>query len=89
MIIAGTLESGGYSYYCAVNNTIYAAESVVKSLDITFKIIFALDLKYQLECHHIWSCIQKILYAINNPEEKFSISTDTVICKIKDKWNKI
>lgn len=88
MLVAGSKDTG-YSFYCVVNDILYPTESAVKTLDVTFKVIFALDLKYQVECRHVWTCIQKLLYNIDTGNDRFSISTDSVISKIKSEWNKL
>lgn len=88
MLCSGNSETG-YSFYCALNDILYPTESAVKTLDVTFKVIYALDLRYQIQCKHVWSCIQNVLFDIKNQNEKCSISTDIVIAKIKHQVNKL
>jgi hypothetical protein len=57
-----------YSVYC---------KSIVKAIDMVFKICISLNLKYQFSVEPIWFFIQKLLYNINL---KNDLKLPSVVC---------
>jgi hypothetical protein len=64
LVIVGTLLNP-QEILVSIDNVIYKAESIVKAIDMTFKIYMALNLKYQITVEGVWLYIQKYLYDIN------------------------
>ncbi|CAG9818943.1 unnamed protein product [Phaedon cochleariae] len=86
MLVSGL--DGAFSYFCIINDILYETESAVKTLDITYKVIFALDLKYQIQCKHVWQCIEKVIYDMDT-DQSCSISTDIIVNRIRQKMSKL
>lgn len=86
MLVSGVDDN--YSFFCVVNGILYETETAIKTLDVTFKVIFGLDLQYQAQCKHVWQCIEKVFYEMQI-EKNYSISTDIVVNRIKQKMNKL
>lgn len=50
--------------YVSVQENVYIVPSVLKALDVCFKVFHVLQLKYPLECEHLWLFIQLGIYQI-------------------------
>lgn len=59
----------------------YKLDTMLKSLDITFKLHFCLNIPYALESKHVWLFIQQYLYRINTTND---IKSPNVITLMSD-----
>lgn len=56
--------------YVSLDNILYKVPSVLKGLDVCFKIYHVLNLKYVLQSEHIWLFIQWCVYGIDTKFDK-------------------
>jgi hypothetical protein len=75
IILCGNVENITASY-TFIDDQLYMTDSPVKALDLTFKIIFALNTQYSPECCNVWTFIQKYVYEINTDCDKHFSSLD-------------
>lgn len=54
----------GIASYVVLNTIHYACVSVIDAIDLTFKVIFALDVRYLKESEQIYLFLQQYLYDI-------------------------
>lgn len=75
--IVGVVE--GSTYYLILDEIIkYRFDSLTEAIDSSFKMVFCTSLKYQAECSHIYTFLQKYIYKINLKEDIIN----TVILKM-------
>jgi hypothetical protein len=55
------------SYYIRFYDVSYKVPTILKSIDITFKIFQVLNLSYPMESNNVWLFIQKQLFKITTP----------------------
>lgn len=51
--------------YVILNETYYTIETPFKAIDIAFKCMHALDIKYPVECAREWLFLQQAVYDIS------------------------
>lgn len=68
------LVGGNYrsiqSVFIVIDSVRYQANSVLKGLDLLFKIFHVLNAAYPKASEHIWTIIQKCIYKIHTPHDK-------------------
>ena len=64
-IIVGQDKDSIVKSYVRVNAVLFEVESPLRALDITFKIIHALDAQYPKESEREWLFLEKAVYKIN------------------------
>lgn len=76
IIVAGPLKKIT-SRYVVVDNIVYEMPNIIKTVDTCFKIIWALNLEYPIECLPIWQFLQRVIYTFSEkavPKDKVSTS---------------
>lgn len=68
--------------YVVINDIYYKVETPLKAIDIAFKLTFALDTKYPLECAREWFFLQRAIYKISSTNDK-NIADATVLSLIE------
>lgn len=78
--IVGPTLSTIKSYLVIVNpNTFYNLHNILESIDTCFKIIWALNAEYPLDCYGPWYFIQKSFYKLSSPHDKGSTSAESLM----------
>ncbi|CAH1155017.1 unnamed protein product [Phaedon cochleariae] len=49
------------------NNLKFSVGNLLKTVDVAFKLFHVINLKYPVECDHVWMFIQKYVYEISTP----------------------
>ena len=61
-----------HTYYLRVGKISYKFSSVIKAVDISFKLKMCLSLNYANECAQVYLLIQKAIYKIDTEYDKVS-----------------
>lgn len=64
-ILVGQDEDSIEKSFVRVNGILYEVENPLKALDLTFKIIHALDADYPKESEREWQFFERAVYKIN------------------------
>lgn len=59
------------------DNIVYEMPNIIKAVDTCFKIIWALNLEYPIECLPVWQFLQRVIYTFSDkavPKDKVSAS---------------
>lgn len=67
----------------SVNNLVYKAGNITRSVDITYKLFHVLSLKYPVECEHVWYFIQKYVYGMSTPWDKSFIVVEELLSTLE------
>lgn len=67
------------TYYIVFDDIKYNVDTILKAIDVTFKILQVLNLEYPMESKSIWIFIQKYLYKISTPFD-ITLSSVEVMC---------
>lgn len=76
IVVAGPLQKIT-ARYVVVNNIVYELQSIIDAVDSCFKIIWALNLEYPVECLPVWQFLQRAIYKFSEtatPKDKVSSS---------------
>lgn len=71
------------SAYVYIDEPLYRLNNILDAVHLCFKSFFAFDLRYPLECEHVWLLIQKGIYSIDLPTDKTIISVNQVLLSLK------
>lgn len=74
--------------FVRVNRQMYRVNSLLKGIDVCFKVIFALNAKYSVECEQLWLFIQYFMYEIKCPNDKISIGVRTLLNDLSNAMSK-
>lgn len=74
-------DSKVVSTYVVLEYALYQTDSIIHCLDTCFKIFFALNAKYPLDCKPVWMFIQSYVYEIETTVDRIYTS---VQCTISD-----
>lgn len=88
IITVGPSNTDISDIFISVDNTLYKVLSVLKAIDLCFKIFQVFDLEYPIESAHIWLLFQRILYGYENSLDKMTpniMETISDIMSFKDK----
>ena len=55
--------------YVIIDKIQYKCESVLKSIDLLFKLFFVLNIKYPVQSEHIWQLIEHGIFLINDTKK--------------------
>lgn len=62
----------------------YSLSNPIEAVDVCFKLFWALNLKYPLECKAVWYLIQKLIYGISSEFDVQNASVETLLNDIKN-----
>lgn len=86
IIIVGPTLTQIKEYLVWYDNINYKFDSFLMALDITFKLIFALNLKFNLESLQVWQFIQRQMYNITTRyDEKLYSAVNVFITELNQK----
>ncbi|KYN02842.1 hypothetical protein ALC62_06329, partial [Cyphomyrmex costatus] len=71
IIAVGSLQDIS-DFFVAVDNILYKVPSILKAIDLCFKIFQVFDVKYPIESAHIWLLFQRILYTSESSSDNIS-----------------
>lgn len=54
----------------SVDDILYEIPTILKAMDICFKVHFVFDAAYSIECEQVWTFLQQAIYRINTPTDK-------------------
>ncbi|CAG9772730.1 unnamed protein product [Ceutorhynchus assimilis] len=77
---------GGSNFFIQIEDQSFKVDSALRTLELTFKMFYALDLGYPCESEHIWLLIEEILF--NMKPKKKHPSSASVICDLQYHFNK-
>ena len=66
MIMGDTLIAASH-YYVVFDDHMYQMDSLIKAVDICFKVFFIFNLEYPTACADMWVIFQKSFFGINTP----------------------
>lgn len=69
--------------YVVVGNRVYETPSLLKAVDISFKICYALDCRYPVNGHSLWTFIQKAYYSIDIKGNVASCSLNALLGEVQ------
>lgn len=78
VIVGDDFDSIKYSYVI-INEIIYEVETLIKAIDIAFKVMHALDSKYPTECTREWLFLQRGVYDITTSHDKNICDTKVLL----------
>lgn len=70
------------SSYVIIDQNLYKVPSVLKAIDICFKVFHVLHVQYPLECEQIWLFLQKAIYKISTTWDKKIPIVDTFLAEL-------
>ncbi|CAG9763573.1 unnamed protein product [Ceutorhynchus assimilis] len=68
---------GGSNFFIQIENQSFKVDSALRTLELTFKMFYALDLGYPCESEHIWLLIEEILFNMK-PKKKHPSSASII-----------
>lgn len=77
IIVGQDLENINASYV-SVNDFLYLMTSPLEALDVCFKSVFALSVKYSIESRPLWMLLQTFVYDIYTSFDKSSATASTI-----------
>ncbi|KAB0793119.1 hypothetical protein PPYR_12739 [Photinus pyralis] len=84
IVIVGTEIEDPLDIYVRVETQLYKVCSFLKAVDICFKVFFALNARYPIECNQVWLFIQYMFYEIECPSDKKSVGLSTLINDLRN-----
>lgn len=79
IIAVGPSNADISDVFISVDDTLYKVSSVLKAIDLCFKIFQVFDVEYPIESAHIWLLFQIILYGYKNSSDKMTPNiTETI-----------
>lgn len=69
-IIVGTTLGNITDSYCVVATETLRANSPLEALDLTFKAVHSLDLRYSPDAKALWRFLQQAVYKITSPTDE-------------------
>lgn len=69
--------------YVVLNDYAYEVPSLLKAIDLTFKICYCLDCKYPPDAYFLWMLLQKAFYCIDSHGDRVSISLNSIIGEVR------
>ena len=67
--------------FVVVDRRTVKCQSLVRAVDMTFKLFYLLDLEYPWECHNTWDFIQKFIFGLGEGKGRStSASSVTLFC---------
>jgi hypothetical protein len=84
LLFVGPTTDGSISSYVVLDSDIrYNCSSVFDAIDTTFKLIFALDVKYPRESEQIFLFLQQILYDIDENCKQSTVSVNQLLSIVR------
>lgn len=74
--------------YVIVNDVRYKFDSLLKAVDVCYKLIFALNAKYSIECFHVWTFLQRFIYGMNIKKQPSYTTVSNLIIAFNRMSNK-
>ena len=67
--------------FVVIENEVILCQSLLKALDLAFKVFFVLDLNYPAQCNSIWEFFENVVYCIGkrNSSEKSTSQTVKIL----------
>lgn len=75
----GTVES----CHIVIDNTSYKTTGLIRTLDISFKIVMALDAEYNIESKYAYLFLQRFFYDIKTKNDKMTSAISNLIGKLE------
>lgn len=72
MFMVQQTDTSAATFYTTFDGILYQLPTLLKCLDVCFKITQILNLKYNMECSNIWHFIQRKVYNIQTVYDKIS-----------------
>ncbi|XP_023310085.1 uncharacterized protein LOC108905534 isoform X1 [Anoplophora glabripennis] len=83
MVVVGPLQNP-QAFFVVLDNQRYMFNDILTTLDVTFKIFFALDIPFPCECRYLWQTIDQLVYRINaNVDPASSVVLSEIEQKLK------
>lgn len=82
VVVGETLREAAASYV-SVDDVLYKIDSVIKAIDVCFKIFHVLHVKYPPECSLVWLLLQKGIYRMSTKWDKKSTKVYTLLQEFK------
>lgn len=70
--------------YVSVNDVFYKFDSVMESIDMCFKVMHGLYMKYPTKSKQIWNFLQKKIYKISTLRDQDYISVHGLIADLEN-----
>lgn len=70
VLIEGSSLQDIKSIYVVVDKIRYQTESILKAVDLTYKIFHVANASYPVQSEYLWLLIQKGLYKVSTPQDK-------------------
>lgn len=67
VVAVGDTVMSAKDYYLLYDEVIYHLDSLVKAIDICFKVFFVFNAEYPAEAADVWTFLQKGVYGIATP----------------------
>ena len=83
VLVLGTDAAHIEQIFLLVDNTSYIMTSVLKAIDVCFKLTFVTNLNYAVECQSVWLFLQRALYNIETPYDKVTPRVNELSGSIK------
>lgn len=72
----------GASYYVIVDDFMLKFENFLFAVDVCFKVIHATNARYPTESESVWLVIQRALYGIRTPYDRFTSGVKNFLSNI-------
>lgn len=68
--------------YVRVNDILYTVETPLKAVEVTFKVILALNALYSKEAEQVWLLIQKAVFKLNTKFDSQFTSVNVILSNL-------
>lgn len=82
-VVVGDLTIGKLKSFVSCDDILYPIESVLKSVDICYKLYHTLNANYPAESRHTWHFMQKFVYDMTTSYDKTYVSVNELITDLK------
>lgn len=68
--------------YIVIDDIKYMVPSLLRAVDVIFKVFHVLDCQYPASCQPVWTFIQKYIFEIDSKFDKHFASVNKLICSL-------
>lgn len=83
VIIVGETLDEIFESYVLIEDVLYKFKTIFEAVDMCFKIIHGLKLRYPDQSKHIWIFLQKVIFNIETSEQEY-ISINAFISELQN-----
>lgn len=83
VIIIGETLDEIFESYVLIEDVLYKFKTIFEAVDMCFKIIHGLKLRYPDQSKHIWIFLQKVIFNIETSEQEY-ISINAFISELQN-----